>query len=281
MKNFRLTMMVALVMVMFTQCNKDNLKNGFVSNNLSGSGSLKKAIIPDSTYTLTVENVSTNFQFFESGVSSIPVGETAAGPAAPGKSFKFSFHAGQNHLLSFATMYGYSSDGFYAPNGMGIPLYKSDLITPVEGDITSQVMLWDDGTRVNQMPGPANPRTSAQENSIVQLMSAVGDGYNYGMVNTNLKVMLHYDGNSKFTVTIDNLMGSTTAISPVVWVIHTTPNPLFTDGLADYGNGLKFIAQMGNVSPLGQYLSRKAVMFHQLLLYFGYFIMKKINPYLP
>ena len=71
---------------------------------------------PNRTYTVTVENVSTNYMFFESGVTTIPEGSTAAGPAHPGRSFKFSFHAGPNHKLSFATMYGFSNDGFYAPN---------------------------------------------------------------------------------------------------------------------------------------------------------------------
>ena len=254
MKISRLTMMPALVLVLFTQCSKDNLTGESVNNNLA-TDALKKAVIPHGSYAITVENVSVNYQFYASGVSGIPVGASAAGPAAPGQSYKFSFHAGQAHMLSFATMYGYSNDGFYAPGTAGISLYQSDLKTPVTGDITSQVMLWDDGTEVNQMPGASNAHNGAQQNVPVQLMSAVGDGFNYGSVNTNLKVTLAYDGNNMFTVTIDNLIGSTTAISPVAWVIHTTPNPLFTVGMPDYGNGLKYIAQMGNATPLGQYLS--------------------------
>ena len=116
-------------------------------------------------------------------------------------------------------------------------------------------MLWDAGTEVNQMPGAANKHDGADENDSVQLMSAVGDGFDYGSVATNLKVTLDYMGNSLFTVTVENLAGSTTAISPVAWVVHTTPNPLFEAGKQDYGKGLEDIAESGNTSILGPYLA--------------------------
>lgn len=251
MKSLRLTLVVVLATVMFTQCKKDNLNDQSVNNDL------KKAELPDAipsgSYTVMVENVSTNYMFFESGVSSIPEGASVAGPAHPGESFKFSFHAGPNHKLSFATMYGFSNDGFYAPSGDGISLF-SNATTPVTGDITSQVMLWDAGTEMNQMPGAGNMHDGADTQDVVQLMSAVGDGYNYGTVATNLKVTLEYNGNSMFTVTIKNLEGTTTGISPVAWVIHTSPNPLFEAGMADYGKGLEGLAETGNAAPLGSYL---------------------------
>ncbi|WP_321287740.1 spondin domain-containing protein [uncultured Sunxiuqinia sp.] len=102
MKVFRLTLSLALVELLFTQCLKKDFPRG-------------GDYLPVKMYTVTVENVSTNYMFFESGVSSIPEGASEAGPAHPGESFKFSFHAGPNHKLSFATMYGFSNDGFYAP----------------------------------------------------------------------------------------------------------------------------------------------------------------------
>ena len=248
-------MTLALVLSIFTQCTKERFNDRFFNDqSLKNRHDFKnEKITPRGTYTVTVENISRPFVFFEAGVVSIPEGMSAAGPALPGASFKFSFHAGPAHKLSFATMYGWSNDGFYAPDGDGISLYTGD--SPITGDITSQVMLWDAGTEMNQMPGSGNTHDGANTNDIVQLMSAVGDGYDYGMVSTNLKVTLAYDGNSMFTVTVDNLAGSTTPISPVAWVVHSKPDPLFTAGMADYGKGLEDLAETGNAAPLGDYLA--------------------------
>jgi len=127
--------------------------------------------------------------------------------------------------------------------------------TETERDITSEIMLWDAGTQVNQMPGPDNPHSGADENGVVQLMSAVGDGYDYGSVATNLKATLYSHGNSLFSVTIEVLGESTTAISPVAWVVHTDGQPIFTAGAADYGMGLEDLAETGNASPLSEYLA--------------------------
>lgn len=235
MKVLRLIMSLALVGIVFTQCKKKDFFHGTDH-------------APKQMYTLTVENVSTNYMFFESGVAAIPEGESDAGPALPGHSFKFSFHAGPNHKLSFATMYGWSNDGFYAPDTTGINLYSGD--TPLDDvDITSQVMLWDAGTEMNQMPGSDNMHDGANvTDGMVQLMSAVGDGYDYGTVATNLKVTLKYDGDHMFTVTVDNLSGSTTPISPVVWVVHTATKPLFAIGEKDYGHGLEDVAETGGMT---------------------------------
>jgi hypothetical protein len=212
---------------------------------------------PNRTYTVTVENVSTNYMFFESGVTSIPEGASTAGPAHPGQSFKFSFHAGPNHKLSFATMYGLSNDGFYAPNEGGISVYEGNFpAVNVERDITSEITLWDAGTQVNQAPGPSNPHNGADENGVVRDKMSVGDGFNYGTVATNLKATLTYDGHSMFTVTIKVLDGSTTAVSPVAWVVHSAgQTPIFKDGMADFKKGLEPLAETGNAGQLGQYLS--------------------------
>jgi len=91
----------------------------------------------------------------------------------------------------------------------------------------------------------------------VQLMSVadLDPTHDYGMVATNLKVTLDYDGGHMFTVTVDNLDGSTTPISPVVWVVHTSANPLFEAGMPDYGHGLENVAEAGDAGPLGHYLA--------------------------
>lgn len=247
MKTLRLLTILALVPFLFTQCSKDNLKDN------APEGALKKGP-PANTYTITVENVSTPYDYFATGVQAIPEGETDPGPALPGQTYSFSFHAGANHKLSIGTMYGWSNDGFYAFDDEGISLYNGN--TPVTGDITSMISLWDCGTEENQPPGPDNPHSGANvTDGMVQLMSVADPINDYGTVATNLQVMLEYEGSSLFTLTVHNLPGSTTAISPVVWLVHSDGQmPLFTEGETDYGQGLENVAESGDAGPLHSYL---------------------------
>ncbi len=247
MKALKSVLSLALVAFVFTQCQKDEMTD-VIPDEL-----LKKGKVPESSYTITVENVSTPYDYFEAGAKFIPEGATEAGPAHPGESFTFGFHAGPNHKLSIATMYGLSNDGFYAFDEDGINLYSGG--SPIDGDITSEIMLWDAGTQVNQMPGPGNPHSGADEGSVVMKMSDVGDGYDYGTVASNLHAIIEYHGNSWYTVTIEVLAGSTTAISPVAWVVHyENQTPIFEEGEMA-SQELEMIAETGNAGPLAHQLS--------------------------
>ncbi|WP_346858725.1 spondin domain-containing protein [uncultured Draconibacterium sp.] len=252
MKIFKLITGLALMALIFTQCEKDNM----MDEQADLSTKSAKGNTPLGTYTVTVENVSTAYAFFEAGAVAIPDGESSAGPAFPGHSFTFSFHAGPGHKLSFATMYGLSNDGFYATGEGGFDLYSGG--APVSGDITSEITLWDAGTQVNQMPGPGIPHNGADENGVVRTMMDANavDMYDYGSVATNLQASLTYNGYSMFTVTINVLGGSTTAISPVAWVVHNNgQTPIFKEGMADWGKGLEALAETGNPGHLSDYLS--------------------------
>ena len=80
---------------------------------------------PKGTFMVTIENVSTPYEYFAAGGQFIPDGLTDAGPAHPGQSFTIHFHAGKGHKLSFATMYGASNDLFY-----GTRVMKAFLCSP-------------------------------------------------------------------------------------------------------------------------------------------------------
>ena len=54
-------------------------------------------------------------------------------------------------------MYGWSNDLFFAPANPGIKLYD-DMGTPITGDVSSQIKLWDNGTRVE--PGTRHERNT-------------------------------------------------------------------------------------------------------------------------
>lgn len=212
-----------------------------------------------SMFKVSITNVMQEKDFQFSGVFNTPVGAMEPGGAGPGNDYQFSFDAGPGARLSFATMYVMSNDLFYSPSDEGIELFIDGVA--ISGDVTSQVMLIDAGTEVNEEPGtganqPLNggPGVGMAENGIVQDISLVNDGFTYAAVNEYIKVMIENDGATHFTVTISNLAGSSTPIAPGVWVIHSAESPLFEEGMADYGSGLKALAEDGDPSLLGSHL---------------------------
>lgn len=135
-----------------------------------------------------------------SGVAAIPSGAEEAGPALPGSSYTFTFDAVPGENLSFVTMFVQSNDLFYGPSEAGIPLFD-DMGSPVSGDVTRYVELWDAGTEVNEAPGEganqaprqAGPNTGDDENGPVVLVSDNGDGYTYPSVASIIQVTIHVE----------------------------------------------------------------------------------------
>jgi hypothetical protein len=129
-----------------------------------------------------------------SGAFNTPVGATEPGPLPPGEAYEFSVVAAPGEMLSFATMFVQSNDLFYAPDGAGIALFDSDG-TPVSGDVTGQIQLWDAGTEVNQEPGvgpdqaprQAGPDTGPDENGVVQIVS---DEFTYPDTSATIRVTI-------------------------------------------------------------------------------------------
>ena len=207
-------------------------------------------------FTVRIENISEHKDFFASGTF-------GSGPAFPGETYSFSFHAPPGSYLSFATMLVQTNDLFIGPGENGIPLYNGT--QPKDGDITAYVDLWDAGTEVNEEPGvgpnqaprQSGPNTGPTENGNVQL---VNDGYTYPDTDDLVKVVLesNYGGASGFKVTIYNLSGSTVLpgpIAPGVYVVHNNPAPLFEENAPDYGLGLEGLAEDGSNGPLADYLA--------------------------
>jgi len=85
------------------------------------------------------------------GVFNTPVGSNGPGPIGPGGAYEFTFMAKPGMHLSVITMFGQSNDWFYAPSHRGIDLFKNG--KAISGDITSEFMLYDAGTEVNEEPG--------------------------------------------------------------------------------------------------------------------------------
>lgn len=229
--------------------------------------------VPQETaFEVTIENASMPYDFSASGVFNTPVGAGAPGPIGPGQAYEFSFSAAPGSKLSFATMFVPSNDFFYAPDAGGIELFDMSG-TPLTGDVTSQISLWDSGTEVNQEPGlgpdqaqrQSGPNTGAADpDNTVRI--APDDFNNLPAVDQVLQVTLSVQDQTNFTVRIENVSSATTLmtsdmgtqavpLAPGVWVVHSGDAPLFTAGQPDYGDGLEALAEDGDPSTLGTALA--------------------------
>jgi hypothetical protein len=90
-------------------------------------------------------------------------------------------------------MMGQSNDWFYAADESGIELFKDG--KAISGDITSQIMLWDVGTEVDQEAGIGSqqgprqkgPNTGKAENGVVK---KVADGKSYADAPSVMRVTI-------------------------------------------------------------------------------------------
>lgn len=224
-----------------------------------------------SSTTLTVENVLDAKPLVQSGAfqnnGEVPV-------VLPGESISFQFSAAPGQAVSFATMYGWSNDLFFAPANPGIALYDADGM-PMEGDVSSTIKLWDNGTRINQVPGESASHPGMAESEPKGVMEVNGtdaQGNTYAPASALMKATLKYEGNSMFTLTLANMSGNTTnptPFSPGVWAISyfagetLSPNPLYETGNPS-ANGLTELAEMGDNSALATYLSGQTGIFTPL-----------------
>jgi len=206
-------------------------------------------------FTLTIENVSTARDFTVSGVFDTPVGQKSPGPIFPGDAYEFTFGANPGEKLSFATMFVQSNDLFYAPEGDGIALF--DGMTPVDGDVTSEVYLWDGGTEMNEEPGVGTnqaPRQGGPDTGAIDAdmtVRMVSDGYTYPAVMDVIKVTVTHLGDHLFKARLENTSDANTLmtsmgnvavpLAPGVYVVHQGDNPLFTEGSPDM-KGLEGLA---------------------------------------
>lgn len=190
--------------------------------------------------TITFENVVVPKDFVQSGRfqgAGIPI-------IAPGQSVTIKFSAGKAQSLMFATMYGASKDWFFASKQPGIKLFDNNG-NAITGDVSSEVLLWDNGTK-------NNTTGQAENNPIAQV-----PGVNASQL---MKLDLAFDdASSEFTLTITNTSGGTaneTPFSPGVWAVSNyngsqllNPAPFFTPNALSNPE-ITDIAQMGNTDKM-------------------------------
>jgi Spondin_N len=125
-----------------------------------------------------------------------PAGAMAPGPITPGAAYEFTISAMQGDRLALTTMMGQSNDWFYAPAESGIDLFGNG--KALSGDITSQIILWDAGTEVDQEPGIGSdqgprqkaPNTGTDENGVVRKAKDVKYGSAYAEVSRVMRVTI-------------------------------------------------------------------------------------------
>lgn len=232
---------------------KNFLKLGIYILALAGISSLSscdnnnsnKPNMKGDEHTFMVENVVMPKLFVESG-SFVGVGsaEVQKPIILPGQSVEFKFKAGKGQALMFVTMYGNSKDWFFASEQPGIMLYDKSG-KAITGDVSSQVKLWDNGTK--------NDMTGAMESMRISEVKGVD-------ASKLMKVMLAYDeSSSEFTLSIMNKSGNTdneTPFSPGVWAVSTfdgmkllADQPFFMPGKMSNPE-ITDIAQMGDITKL-------------------------------
>lgn len=210
--------------------------------------------------TITIENILSSQPLVESGTFK---GTGTPPVVLPGQSVSIQFSAAKGEAITFATMYGWSNDLFFAPANPGILVYDEKGM-PIEGDVSSQIKLWDNGTRINQMPGAAvNHPGVADTKNITEVNGTDAQGNTYLPASSLVKASLKYNGNSTFTLTLENISGGTaneTPLSPGVWAVSyivgtqlLNTAPLYTSGQPT-ANGLTAIAEMGDNTALFTYV---------------------------
>lgn len=198
------------------------------------------------SFQIQISNTSDQFVAFNSGTYG------GSAPVQPGNSMSFSFLAPKGTRLSFANMFGKSSDWFYATPDTGISLWSSAGVA-LSGDITSLVTLWDAGTRLNQ-PIDSMKMDIADTNTLVRPLPI--PGYATDSVMTISIMPKTVDAvTDSFTVTINVLSTSVTPVSPGIWAVHAMGKPLFEVGVPDKGRGLKTLAQTGNPGDLSSWIT--------------------------
>ncbi|MCS3795310.1 spondin domain-containing protein [Niastella sp. OAS944] len=244
----------------------------FAAVGLLASCKKDKDHTPGQSQTITIENVLNSKPLVETGTFQ---GKGAPPVILPGQSTSFTFSAAKNQRLTFATMYGWSNDLFFAPANPGIKLYNDDG-SPITGDVSAQIKLWDNGTRINQVPGSAVVHPGTAESSVKNIKEVNGTddyGNTYLPASQLMQLSLAYDGNSVFTLTITNKSGGTaneTPFSPGVWTISYVAggNQLLPEAIYSAGkptaNGLTNIAEAGDNSVLNTYLMSKTGIFTPL-----------------
>ncbi|HIB8181459.1 TPA: spondin domain-containing protein [Elizabethkingia anophelis] len=192
---------------------------------------------------ITIENIVNIKDFVQSDFFQGPKNLPVFPPVQPGESVRIKFNATKGQHLMFVTKFNRSKDLFFAPSNPGIKLFK-DNGTPVLGDVSDQIKLWDNGSKDNLT-------NSKEENTVSEVTNINAGEY--------MELQLGYDGStSEFTLTITNRSisaGSETSFSPGVWAVSNIIDGTLLNKAPFYQPGEKSSAEMRSVAERGDHVA--------------------------
>ena len=227
-------------------------------------------------FTMTFENVAP-FTVLKASVQTARPDKTE-GSLGPGEVYEIRFTAGVGHYLSLASMLRESNDWFFGTDPAGIPLYTNG--TPLSGDITSYIRLWDAGTEYDEEPGvggntglmqPTVTSGAPDPDGRVRLVGNVatlsnGTSFTRPPIASMIRVTLTPSNTSErsFLLRIENVSTTETLVTstgnkPItvmntLWAIHCSPSILFDADMPARTNGLEQLAEAGNAWTLNDKL---------------------------
>ncbi|MCH2194226.1 MAG: spondin domain-containing protein [Kordia sp.] len=170
-----------------------------------------------------------------------------------GETHQVSSKATKGTYLSFANMFAQSNDWVFATQPQGIKLWDGD--TPLTGDISDNINVWDAGTEADEdflnnfpstqftAPNQTGPNTGTPDSNT----AFRNTGRN---IRNYLTAYLAYDAAAReFTLTITKAdreaLHNSGYVTPGILVVHTQPNALFEEGAPVRANGLESLAEDG------------------------------------
>lgn len=219
----------------FTACDDDDDDNG----------------APGTNPTIKFENVTATKNYVQSGTFTA---------VQPGGNTSFTFYAAPGERLMLVANYSYSNDLFFAPENPGIALFDASG-TPYTGVVANAVKLWDNGTRVNEQPGPNVNHPGVQQQGVVKQVNGTDDaGHSYLPADQLFQVSLAFDAaKSQFTCTITNISDGTANETPFSGGVFVVSNILDGKLVMDKpffavdqksGSELTLLVENSNVTPL-------------------------------
>ena len=141
-----------------------NAGDPFFTQDAPDRGEGLEALAEDGDPSGLAASVATLSGVVSSHAFNTPIGAEMPAPILSGQGYEFTVYGVPGDYLSLATMFVQSNDLFYAPDGAGIALFD-DNGAAIDGDVTSQVFLWDAGTEVNEEPGVGANQAPRQSGS--------------------------------------------------------------------------------------------------------------------